>query len=89
VVVAELLVAKTEGIRVVSVLDVETIGSGSGIDLVGSALFIGGSPPSFESSSPNSARASARFRRVAGESSFSSDEDEGTRAMGETLMVEG
>lgn len=87
-VVAELLVAEFDGIRVVSVLDVETIGSGSGSDLIGSALFIGESF-SLESSSPNSTRASARFRRVAGESSFSSDEDEGARAMGETLTGEG
>ena len=85
---AKLLAVEVEGIRVVSVLDVEMIGSGSVIDLIGSALFAPESP-SLVSSSPNNTRASARFRRVAGESSFSSDEDEGARAMGETLSVEG
>jgi hypothetical protein len=73
-------------IRVVSVLDVETIGSGSGIDLIGSASLVG-EPLSLQSSSPNSTRASARFRRVAGESS--SEDDEGARAIGETVSVEG
>lgn len=85
---AKLLVAGVEGTRVVSVLDVEIIDSGSGIDLIGSALLTGDSP-SLESSSPNSTRASARFRRVTGESSFSSDEDEGARAIDGTSSVEG